>query len=199
MKIGIVAVGMLVLISCNEERRQWLSQVEGLDFWEKLQEIESVSELPKSRQVRIVPDLIHLLRDEDQSVRVTAASELADISDVASEAIRPLINNFSYEHGEEDAQYVNAVSSFGRQALPQLEVALSRDDWLVRARACDAIREIAPGMYSDVECDEKEPQQVTIVDENTLTGVVTATFSGQRARQVAAVSDHRVSPGHEYA
>ncbi len=74
---------------------------------------------------------------------------------MASDAIPTLIENFTYEHGEEGMGYVDAVAAFGRPALPQLERALESGNPLVAARACFAIRKIDRGRYPDGECRQK--------------------------------------------
>jgi len=51
-----------------------------------LAEIRSVSELPKGAQRDRVSPLIQLLKDEDQSVRLAAAAEIAEIHDVSAVA-----------------------------------------------------------------------------------------------------------------
>jgi HEAT repeat protein len=134
------------------QAQDWLQYVRGLGFGERLAEIRSVSELPKAAQRERVSALVHLLKDEDQSVRVTAAAEIAEIRDVSSGALPGLIESFQQPHGEEGLGYVDAVAVFGEQAMPQLEQALGNRNWLVRARACDAVRKIKPKLYKDGEC-----------------------------------------------
>ena len=139
------------------QAQDWLKYVRGLGFGERLAEIRSVSELPKAAQRDRVSALVHLLRDEDQSVRLTAAAEIAEIHDVSDVALPGLIENFQQPHGEEGMEYVDAVAAFGEQALPLLEQALGSRNSLVRARACDAVRKIKPKLYKDGECKHKAP------------------------------------------
>jgi len=135
----------------------WLEYVRGLDFGQRLAEIRLVSELPKAAQRDRVSALILLLKDEDQSVRLTAAAEIAEIRDVSAVALPGLIENFQQPHGEEGMGYVEAAAAFGEQALLLLQQALGSSNWLVRARACDAIRKIKPKLYRDGECKYKTP------------------------------------------
>ena len=139
------------------QAQDWLNYVRGLGFRERLAEIRTVSELPKAVQRDRVPALIQLLKDEDQSVRVVAATEIAEIRSVSSVALSQLINNFEQPHGEEGMVYVEVVATFGEQALPPLQQALGSSNWLVRARACDATRKIKPKLYRDGECNHKAP------------------------------------------
>ena len=76
------------------QAQDWLTYVQGLGFGERLTEIRSVSQLPKAAQRDRVSALIHLLRDADQSVRLTAAAEIAEIRDVSDAALPRLIENF---------------------------------------------------------------------------------------------------------
>lgn len=139
------------------QTQDWLTYVQGLGFGARLTEIRSVSQLPKAAQRDRVSALIHLLRDADQSVRLTAAAEIAEIRDVSDAALPRLIENFERPHGEEGMGYVDAVAVFGERALPLLQQALGSSNWLVRARACDAARKIRPQMYRDGECKRKAP------------------------------------------
>lgn len=154
-----ILLAVASVVSADDEK-DWLTHLNGLGFWERLAEIRSVSELPKAKQKERVPALIRLLKDKNQSIRLTAAKELTEIRDSAASAIPHLIDNFKYENGEEGADYVEAVSFFGTQALPLLETALKSDNWLIRARACDAIRIIAPKTYLDGECRKRASWRV---------------------------------------
>ncbi len=158
MRISHVAIFIAVpTVALAGEAPDWVSHLRGLSPWERLTQIKAVSELPKAVQRQRLPALIRLLNDDDQSVRITAAAEIADIRDVAPDALPHLIENFTYEHGEEGLAYVEAVAAFGEQALPQLQRALESANWLVRARACDAVRMIKPRLYLDGECKQKAP------------------------------------------
>jgi HEAT repeat protein len=116
------------------QAQDWLTYVRGLGFWERLAEIQSVSELSKAAQRDRVSPLIHLLKDEDQSVRLAAATEIAEIRGVSEEALPRLIESFQQPDGEEGMAYVEAVATFGEQALPLLRRALGSSSWLIRAR-----------------------------------------------------------------
>ncbi|MCG8604489.1 hypothetical protein MJD09_05745 [bacterium] len=157
MRIRSFVLMLIVLFGCKDEKEEWLLHLSELGFWERLKEIKATSELPVSGQKRRVSSLLHLLKHDDQTVRLTTAREIAEIRGVAREAIPHLMANFTYENGEEGLGYVYAVASFGDHALPYLETALKNDDWLIRTRACDAIREIAPKLYLDGECKQKMP------------------------------------------
>lgn len=151
---------LILLCVCTVALAQtddWLAYVRGLGFWERLSEIKSVSQLPKAAQRDRVPALVQLLKDDDQSVRITAAAEIAEIRDVAEAAVPRLIENFRQPNGEEGIEYVLAVAAFGERALPDLLQALGASDWLVRTRSCDAIRKIKPRLYTDGECKQKAP------------------------------------------
>ena len=137
------------------DAQEWLAHVRGLDVGERSVEIKAVSQQPKAVQRARVPALIQLLDDEDQSMRVTVAAEIAEIHAVSSEALPKLIENFKREHGEEGMVYVAAVAAFGERALPRLQRALKSDHSLVRMRACDAVRKIKPKLYLDGECKHK--------------------------------------------
>jgi HEAT repeat protein len=139
------------------QTQDWLKYVRGLGFGERLAEIKRVSTLPQAVQRERVAALIQLLKDQDQSVRVVAATEIAEIRDVSRAALPQLINNFEQTHGEEGTVYVEAVAAFGEQALPPLQPALESSNWLVRSRACDAVRLIKPKLYRDGECKDKAP------------------------------------------
>ncbi|MEK6244859.1 MAG: HEAT repeat domain-containing protein [Pseudomonadota bacterium] len=155
----MLRIALLLFISTATlaQAQDWLKYVRGLGFGERLAEIRSVSELPKAAQRDRVSALIHLLKDEDQSVRLAAAAELAEIRDVSDVALPRLIESFQQPHGEEGMGYVEAVAVFGEQALPLLQQALGSSNWLVRARACDAVRRIKPKLYRDGECKDKAP------------------------------------------
>lgn len=155
----MLRIVILFLISnvALAQAEDWLEHVQGLGFWERLAEINSVSKLPKAAQRDRVSALIQLLKDQDQSVRVAAASELAQIRDVSAAALPQLIQNFQQPNGEEGMEYVVAVAAFEEQALPHLQRALGSSNWLVRARSCDAVRKIKPMLYSDGECKHKAP------------------------------------------
>lgn len=155
MKRLQIVILLLISTAALAQAQDWLKYLRGLGFWERLAEIRSVSELPKGAQRDRVPALIHLLQDEDQSVRLAAAAEIAEIRDVSDAALPRLIENFQQPHGEEGMEYVGAVAAFGEQALPLLQQALGSGDWLVRARACDAVRKIKPKLYSDGECKHR--------------------------------------------
>lgn len=142
-------------IANASEMQDWFAYLNKLGFWERLAEIRAVSDLPKSDQRDRVPVLIRLLDDKDQSVRLTAAQEIAEIHDVSEQAIPSLINNFKYENGEEGMGYVKAVAAFGNQVLPSLRNALESENWLVRVRACDAIRLVNSKLYLDGECKQE--------------------------------------------
>ena len=118
-------------------------------------EIGAVSDLPSSAQTERVSVLIRLLNDKDQSVRLAAAVEIAEIRDVAQGAIPSLIDNFKHESGEEGMVYVRATAAFGDPALPSMQNALKSKNWLVRVRACDGIRMVNPKLYVDGECQKK--------------------------------------------
>jgi HEAT repeat protein len=152
-----VVILILVFTGTPAQAQDWLTYVRGLAFWERLAEIRSVSELPEGAQRDRVSALIHLLEDEDQSVRLAAAAEIAEIRDVSAVALPRLIRAFQQPHGEEGMGYVEAVAAFGEQALPLLQQALGSNNWLVRARACDAVRKIKPNLYKDGECTQKTP------------------------------------------
>ncbi len=152
-----IVIVLLVSTVALAQTQDWLKYVQGLGFWERLAEIESVSELPKAAQRDRVSALIHLLKNEDQSVRLAAAAEIAEIRDVSEAALPGLIENFQQPNGEEGMEYVGAVAAFGEQALPHLEQALGSSKWLVRARSCDAIRRIKPKLYTDGECKQRAP------------------------------------------
>lgn len=139
------------------QAQDWLEYVQGLGFWERLAEIKSVSELPRVAQRDRVSGLIRLLKGQDQSVRVTAAAEIAQIRDVSEAALPQLIENFQLPNGEEGLEYVEAVAAFEEQALPHLRRALGSSNWLVRTRSCEAVRKIQPKLYSDGECKQKAP------------------------------------------
>jgi HEAT repeat protein len=156
-KIFLIVI-FLIAINSNvlaKDSEAWLSHLNQLGFWEKIKEIKSVSEMPESKQNELVPALFVLLKDSDQSVRLDAAAELAEIQ--APLAISHLIENFNYENGEEGMGYIEAVAAFGKTALPQLKKALHDENWLVRTRACDSIRVIDPKMYIDGECKHLAP------------------------------------------
>lgn len=158
MKIRASATLMLLFcLPAAGQGEEWLRHVRSLGFGERLTEIRAVSTLPPAVQRERVPALIQLLKDSDQSVRITAAAEIAEIRSVAESALPALLESFKQPHGEEGAEYVAAVAAFGEAALPRLQAALGHDDWLVRARACDAIRRIQPSLYRDGECKERAP------------------------------------------
>jgi len=150
-----IAALLLVSSAVAAQGQDWLTHVRGLGFGERLSEIKSVSQLPEAKQRERVPALIQLLMDDDQSVRITAAAEIAQIRGVAEDALPSLIENFRQPDGEEGMEYVLAVAAFGEKALPRLERALGSSAWLVRTRACDATRKIRPQLYRDGECKEK--------------------------------------------
>lgn len=152
-----IVILLFVSTAALGQAQDWLKYVRGLGFGERLAEIKSVSELPKAAQRDRVSALIHLLKDEDQSARLAAAAEIAEIRDVSEVALPRLIENFQQPHGEEGMGYVEAVAAFGEQALPLLQEALGSSNWLVRARACDTIRKIRPKLYRDGECKHKAP------------------------------------------
>jgi HEAT repeat protein len=135
----------------------WLKQVQDLPFGQRLLEIKAVSTLPAETQKDRVPALIQLLKDRDQSIRVTAAAEIAELRAVSEAALPALVDKFDEPHGEEGAEYVAAVAAFGDRALPLLQEALRSNDWLVRSRVCDTIRTIKPSLYRDGECKERAP------------------------------------------
>lgn len=148
---------LLVSTAALAQTPDWLEHLQRPGFWERLAEIRSVSELPKAAQRDRVPALAHLLKDADQSVRLTAAAEIAEIRDVSEAALPRLIENFRQPNGEEGMEYVAAVAAFGERALPHLQQALHGSNWLARARSCAAIRKIAPKLYVDGECKQKAP------------------------------------------
>lgn len=152
-----IVILLFIATATLAQAQDWLKYLRGLGFWERLAEIRSVSELPKAAQRDRVSALIQLLKDEDQSVRLTAAAEIAEIRDVSEIALPRLIENFQQPHGEEGMAYVEAVAAFGEQALPLLQQAMGSSNWLVRARACDAVRKITPKRYRDGECKDKAP------------------------------------------
>lgn len=154
---GLAAVLLFVSTLALAQAQDWLKYVRGLGFGARLAEIGTVSELPKAVQRARVPALTDLLKDEDQSVRLAAAAEIAEIRDVSAVALPKLIENFNQPHGEEGMGYVAAVAAFGEQALPLLEEKLGSSSWLVRARACDTVRMIKPGLYKDGECKQRAP------------------------------------------
>jgi len=130
----------------------WLSAVQSAGFWDRLKMIKGVSQLSESEQIERVPDLVQLLKDQDQSVRITAAEEIAELGPKAERAIPQLIDNFTHENGEEGQVYVSAVASFGASALPRLLKAFNSSNWLVKARASDAIRIIQPQRFKEGDC-----------------------------------------------
>ena len=150
-----LATVLLVSTAAAAQTQDWLTHVRGLAFGERLSEIRAVSQLPKPIQRERVPALIELLKDEDQSVRITAAAEIAEIREVAEAALPSLIENFRQPNGEEGMEYVLAVAAFGEKALPLLERGLGSSEWLVQARSCDAIRKIRPKLHKDGECKER--------------------------------------------
>ena len=148
---------LLFLVVGGGGNANWLEYVRGLPFGQRLLEIKAVSTLPVETQKARVPALIQLLKDADQSIRVTAAAEIVEIRAVSEAALPALIDNFAEPHGEEGAEYVAAVAAFGSRALPLLQEKLNSHNWLVRARACDTIRTINPALYRDGECKERAP------------------------------------------
>ena len=157
MKIIITAVliSFSAVVAAASNAPDWYAHLQKLGFWDRLAEIKAVSELSEAEQRQRLPALIRLLKEPDQSVRITAATEIAEIKDVSEEAVASLIENFKYENGEEGMVYVDAVATFGEQTLPALQIALQNNAWLVRTRACDAIRKIKPNLYLNGECKQK--------------------------------------------
>ena len=119
---------ILVLLSVSTlslaQTQDWLQHNRSLDFWVRLAEIESVSEQSEAVQRQRIPALIHLLKDENQSVRIVAAKEIAELNEIAARALPKLIESFRQPNGEEGMEYVLAVVVFGNQALPELQPAL---------------------------------------------------------------------------
>lgn len=152
-----VVISLFVSSVALARTRDWLTYVRELGFWERLSEIKSVSHLPEATQRDCVPALIRLLSDEDQSVRLTTAAEIAEIRDVPEAALPQLIENFQQPNGEEGMEHVGVVVAFGGEALPHLQKAMDNSNWLVRTRSCDAIRKIKPKLYTDGECKQKAP------------------------------------------
>ena len=148
---------LLAFLVAAGKSQNWFEYIQGLSFGERLLEIKAVSTLPTSSQEDRVPALIRLLRDKDQSVRITAAAEIAEIRRVSESALPALVGNFDQPNDEEGVEYVTAVSAFGERALPLLHEALNSKNWLIRARACDTIRVIKPSLYKDGECQERAP------------------------------------------
>ena len=147
------AIGFVFVLLANVAiASDWATQLRSLGFWERLASIKATSEQSVEIQRARVPDLVALLRDPDQSVRVTAATELAEIRAVASGAISALVQAFGQPHGEEGVEYVSAVVAFGAEALPALETALEDDNWLVRTRACMALRKLQPKRFIGGDC-----------------------------------------------
>lgn len=155
--VCLLSLPLLLPVAGGGSDSSWLKYVQGLPFGQRLLEIKAVSTLPVAAQKDRVPALVHLLKDSDQSIRITAAAEIAEIRAVSEDALPALLDNFDQPHGEEGAEYVAAVAAFGTRALPLLEGALKSDNWLVRARACDTIRTINPSLYRDGECKERAP------------------------------------------
>jgi len=135
----------------------WLEHVRALSFSDQLNEIKGVSTHSPATQRDRVPALIELLKHKDQSVRIVAAAEIAEIRQVSESALPALLQSFEQPNGEEGMEYVTAVAVFGERALPLLQKSLTNDNWLVRTRACDAIRIIKPTLYKDGECNERAP------------------------------------------
>lgn len=152
-----IVILLFISTATLAQAQEWLQYVRGLGLWERLAEIRSVSDLPKGAQRDRVSALIQLLKDEDQSVRLAAAAEIAEIREVSDLALPRLIENFQQPHGEEGMGYVEAVAAFGERALPLLQQALGSSNWLVRARACDGVRKIKPKLYRDGECKHRAP------------------------------------------
>ncbi len=153
--LAVLLLSWPAVVIANDPQ-DWFTHLNRLEFWERLAEIRAVSELPKSAQSDRVPVLKPLPQDKDQSVRLTAAKEIAEIRDV-SQTTLDLINNFKYQNREEGMGYVEAVAVFGDQALPSLQSALESKSWLVRVRASDALRIVSSNLYLDGECKIKAP------------------------------------------
>lgn len=83
-----IVILLFISTAAMAEAQDWLKYVRGLGFGERLAEIRTVSELPKTAQRDRVAALIHLLKDEDQSVRLAAAAEIAEIHDVSDQGWR---------------------------------------------------------------------------------------------------------------
>ena len=149
---AVTPVPLAVLASASAAASDWRAELRSLGFWEQLASIKATSQQSIETQRARVPDLVGLLRDPDQSVRVTAAAELAEIRAVAGEAVPALIERFIQPPGEEGSEYVAAVVAFGAQAVPALEVALGHKEWLVRTRACAALRKLQPTRFTGAEC-----------------------------------------------
>ncbi len=154
--LAVLLISWPVAAFANDPQ-DWFAHLNRLGFWDRLAEIKAVSERPESVQRERVPALTRLLHDTDPSVRLTAAKEIAEIRDLARNAIPDLIDSFKYENGEEGMVYVEAVAAFGDQALPSLQAALESKSGLVRVRACDAIRILNSKLYLDGECRQKAP------------------------------------------
>lgn len=143
------------VVAAAGNAQDWYTHLQNIGFWDRLAEIKSVSELGEAEQRQRVPVLIRLLKDPDQSVRITSAMEIAEIKNVSQKAVPSLIENFKYENGEEGMVYVEALAAFGDPVLPALQSELNHNNWLFRTRACDAIRKIKPNLYLDGECKQK--------------------------------------------
>lgn len=152
MSHRVTALALALTASAFAAASDWLAEVRSLGFGERLTSIKAVSQQsPETRRARVT-DLVALLRDPDQSVRVAAAAELAEIKEVAAAAVPALIANFAQPHGEEGLEYVTAVVAFGNHSVPALEAALEHKEWLVRTRACAALRKLHPTKYTGAEC-----------------------------------------------
>jgi HEAT repeat protein len=157
-KMPWIVVLFFIVMATPAQAQDWLQHLRGLSFGERLAEIKAVSGLPKAVQRDRLAALIRLLKDEDQSVRVVAAAEIAEIHDVADAALPRLIENFQRPHGEEGMEYVDAVAAFGERAFPLLQQALGSTNWLIWTRACDAVRKVKPQLYTDNECQLRRAQ-----------------------------------------
>ena len=124
------------------------------DFWTKIRAINEVGDGPEEIKRKHFSDLLIFLRDDDQSIRTSAAISIAKIAINPEKAIPALLENYKYPHGEEGLIYVDAVVVYGEDAIPYLNKILESSGWLIRTRACDTLKEIGQTINRTFDCKD---------------------------------------------
>lgn len=90
--------------------------------------------------------LVRLLKHKNSDRRLEAARELSNAQWDIEKAVPVIVSNFDQKYGEEGISYALYVAAYGEAAVDYLQEPLASKNWLVRKRACIALRNIYGGV-----------------------------------------------------
>lgn len=115
--------------------------------------IGKISEMPPARQAALVPTLIAALASRNKLIVETAAAEIGQLKTDVREAVPHLMAVMRSARGRDGGLYSLILAQVGSPAVPALQRAMDGGDYLMRRRACDALRLMEHRLADHPRCD----------------------------------------------